>query len=287
MVTSASVRVTIKTQGQTRVLASLFERHNGPYKGDLILNFRPGLRSRSTDKPIQEADYAKEHGTPILEQRCSIHQSRESTEGINVITYVQRLGVGEPVIQRQHTAAIKSGDRFAPIFIRRFGQLKGIRYDLNKNTGRNLSLGHINTERFTLVMGMLVSAPTLSLSANEDDYNMTDIVFTHFRITVLWSFVPLPAYLSGMFAVWRTQDPRTTVNENERQDNQITMRGFNAQETINKFKIFREFLKTSMLQTFEVDLAAEEAKSSVDMNVPNVMARFSNDHGYYKRGILL
>jgi hypothetical protein len=286
MVTSASVRLTIKTQGKPRAIASLFERHNGPCKGDLIINMRPGQQNRSgllstLSSPEQDKAF-------ILEQRYSIYQSPNSAENINVITYIQRLSVGDPISERHHTFAIKSGERFAPVYIRRFGPLGGRRFEINGTAGRNISLGRVNTDAFSLVMGIFVSDRRLRLTGNEDDYNMMDIEFTSFRVSVLWSFIPLRAYPSSMSYLWRTRDPRIVSDEGEKALHEEIMKGYTAREAIEKFKIMREYLKIAMITLIKADYEAIKSRPT-----PNQLRGFADAYrmatarGYFKRGVIL
>jgi hypothetical protein len=263
--TLASPRITIQTSdGKPRVLASLIERKMGRFSGDLVLNLRPGARSGVFGEPLQAASFDDRYDVRILEHEYSLHQSKESVERINIITHSQMLSTGDCINEQQLTYAIKSGNRFAPLYVRRFSDLSSERYDLKREPGRDISLGQFDETAFTLVMGVFASAPSLDLNLMPDDFNIEALDFSHFRITVLWSYIPYPAYLSGLFLNFRAQALDTVMDQNTRETIERIMAGFTPFETVIHFKTLRALLTSAMVASLSADAHKEGIAFSVD-----------------------
>lgn len=183
-------RFTIVVAGQPRSLFSIIERGDEVtigMKSPYIVN-RFGIADHPTETPTIEPSEVREH-------RFSIHPSRESTKGINVIKMTRVLANGRKDFYRHYTKAIKSGDKFALFYTRRCGRLDRPNF-VPTGKFKNVTLGTYDPEIFTLIYGIAVAAKGLKFDPDLNNFtsmNILEMDFKNIRIIVLWTFLCMPA----------------------------------------------------------------------------------------------
>lgn len=209
----SKVRFTITTEDGPRTLFTLNERPNG----DLIVDLKPPpfFRLPGGATPHQ-----------IARQRYSVHRSLRAPEG-NAINQRTFYSDREPSAHYHFTRALKQHNGFAPLFVRRYPDLRKLTPHAPESDVARIDLGEVEAEHFQLILGAYVS--NAGRAFGETDYVNISVAqrpMTHFRLVVLWSFLTLPSHESGDIAHVFTQRPELVDDPQERELNELTMNGF-------------------------------------------------------------
>lgn len=187
-------RFTINVGDQQRSLFSIREVRNSENadKTDLNLHFRGGGRTRFRADfeelvlPADEDNYQPSH------QHFSIHA--DPGRDTNLIKRTLDLGgVNNDANSWHITSGIKSG-RFVPILFTICGNLLAERYDLPDTEDEIVSLGEFDPAKDQLRFMVIVSAADVDFPPHEEHpSNFKNVVFSDYRITLLWSYFNFPA----------------------------------------------------------------------------------------------
>ena len=207
----SKARFTITTEDGPRTLFTVNERPNG----DLVFDLKP-------PPFVQFPGGATPH--QIERQKYSVHRSLSTWEG-NAITQRTFYKDREPTDHYHFSRALKQHNRFAPMFVRRYPDLRQLT-PLSASSAATVDLGDVQAEHFQLILGAYVGNPDRTFG--ELDYiNMSAAQhsMTYFRVVVLWSFLTLPPHESGDIAHVFTQRPELVDDPKERRLERNTMNG--------------------------------------------------------------
>jgi hypothetical protein len=126
----------------------------------------------------------------IVAEHFSVHRTLKNPS-LNAIKHTQVLKSGAVNETRNYSSAVKSGTRFAVIFIRRTGGMVNERYDVPANAKEVVSLGRYDPEYLQPIYALLISAPEKRFSLPPKGMNRRDYTFAHFKVTVLWQYLAL------------------------------------------------------------------------------------------------
>src|SRR4051812_17001800 len=149
----SKVRFTITTEDGPRSLFTVNERRNG----DLVLDLKPPpffrLPGGATPHRIER-------------QKYSVHRSLQTAEG-NTITQRTFYSDREPSSHYHFTRALKQHNGFAPLFIRRYPDLRQLT-PLPTSAADRVDLGEVEAEHFQLILGVYIANADREFS--ETDY---------------------------------------------------------------------------------------------------------------------
>jgi hypothetical protein len=201
------LRVTINANDRPRTLFSVKD----PPNGEMLVSrkspdtLRPfGLNPQNI--PIKEGVFPK-----IKEQRYSVHPSQGSADS-NQLKSTTTLASGKAFLTYHVTKVIKSGERYAPMFIQRCPILDSENFSASRPGVREISLGTYNPQHFTPFFGVFVAARDneFDLPAATEwpavfvPINVAQHPFRTVRLIVLWSFLSLPSHPSSMASLFQT-----------------------------------------------------------------------------------
>lgn len=181
--------------GKERVLFSIQERASGDLT--LILKHAEWDIPQQGDAPTDE--------DRLIEERFSVHRSPNS-QTVNAIKYTKIRKDGTRGITRHYSRAIKISNQFAPLLIRRSGNMAAPRYDM-PNRSKFYSLGPFTTEHAQPIYMVLVGPPFLRFSfpyMGGHNINMMQVPFTHFTIVVIWQFLFFAGAESSSALIFKT-----------------------------------------------------------------------------------
>jgi hypothetical protein len=173
---------TIEVDGSPRKLFTVQERTKS---GDLTVIVKHGLHFTEVGtNAVPDPAAAKIKG-----QIVSIHSSAKSGTNINVINTTTYRADGRKFNVRQHTKAIKTTRRFAPLYMVRCPDLRDARYITTRKDSA-LSLGSYDPKVFQLFYMVFVgSAERAFTTYGKHDINLIQVRIGAFRIAVLWCFL--------------------------------------------------------------------------------------------------
>jgi hypothetical protein len=187
---------TIDVEDAPRVLFSVQRRGSG----DLTIIIKHGTHITPHDTFA-----VPDPGFTIIEQRISIHLSPQSLD-INALKSTTITKDGRRIIARNYTKAIKSGHRFAPLYMERCRDLTATRYILKYANAPQVSLGRYSPKLFQLVYQIFVgSARSEFRTYCKHDINVTQVVIGQLRIIVIWSFFGIPSDSTGNYTSFQTR----------------------------------------------------------------------------------
>src|SRR5437870_1149948 len=134
-------RLIITVKDQPRKLMTFTERNNG----DLAIDVKPAPLCR----PVASSVVL---GPRYKSNLISIHKSLKSLTG-NTFTSTRVLATGEVGRYQQFTKALKSSNQFAPVLFRRYPILSSNETEIDDGTTPSLSLGAMDEDRFSLIIG--------------------------------------------------------------------------------------------------------------------------------------
>ncbi|MGY4437053.1 hypothetical protein ACVWWO_009530 [Bradyrhizobium sp. F1.13.1] len=209
------------------------------------------LQVRGTDLGISEfqtkpAPRVFKHNVRIEHQKFSIHPSAESATH-NQLHFHQILADGEKRDVYHVTNAI-SGNRFAPLFIKRYSNLRDPIYSL-KQGGNAINLGSYDTGWFSLILCVLVAHTDRRFTARSHDISVLQHRFQNFSLILLWSFFVLPATNFSMLSGFMTLRPEDAADVRERVFRENLMSGWDDQDAISNFSLIRDGLRDEGIQT--------------------------------------
>src|SRR5579863_5422796 len=123
----SSTYITLSVAGDPRLLFAAYEDPDG----ELRLGTIPGRVNAAFFTPPDAPSDDPHHGALITHEKYSVHRSLNSKDNINVIKYIRELDGGKIVDSVNLTPAIKRGDAFCPIFLRRYAELRHPSYDVD------------------------------------------------------------------------------------------------------------------------------------------------------------
>jgi hypothetical protein len=185
MGTKPVARFTIEVNGRPRSLFSVVENSTG--------NLTIGLRTEKYHKERGEHVSPQTKRKRTLNQYYSIHPSLNSAEGINAINHHKYYETGK-IEQSHYTRAIKRGDRYALIFVKRSRALNSQVHIPKPNRGKIISIGKYDPKFFTLVYGLVASARGHDFElVAPPEISAAFCDFKRVRLTVLSTFVSMPS----------------------------------------------------------------------------------------------
>lgn len=243
--------------------------------GDLIISLRPSPRFSSTpgNSPTAPRD-AHLHGKRVIDQRYSIHPSRESLV-INAIKQTITLEGPKYLHTRHYTRALKATNKFAPLFHKITGRLDE-KSDIHTDDGTPVtSLGSFSNS--TLVFGTFVSRRERQFFTNivdADDFSVAQAVLGEFRLVVFWSFFAMGPFSSAILRHSLTiSDAECPPELRETVD--WLANGFGEAEVVTFFKRVRQSLRIDFLLTLERELPMVVTDSSGRL-MPRISEAFAN-----------
>ncbi|MEH2485861.1 hypothetical protein [Bradyrhizobium sp. AZCC 2230] len=198
------LRFTIDVAGAPRTLLSVVQKRDG------TVIVRPkadyGLR------PAWSIDTADR----IFSQKYTIHPSVRSEIGINTIHSTTVLVSGKKLEWRHLTKALKSGERYALLYVRRCANLEQLRY-ISKSPAENVvDLGGYDPTLYTLYYALFVGPPDMTLDVPNEAvlglgihrFNARSYDLQNARLTMVWSFLRLSSLLASLTYHHSTLDPK-------------------------------------------------------------------------------
>jgi hypothetical protein len=231
-------RFAVVRDDKPRCLLSVTEMKNG----DLIVDLRG--KQLASDTPSPFGIGAAGRGSPVHEYRYTIHNSPDSITGINTIKLHKVVEDGRPMEEDfffrpiQYTAAIKQKNSFALLYARLCSDLNDPSYDIKKQNAKYESLGSMDA-LFTLVFCVFVGPRDRTLSKRGDDFNFCSVDFREFSITILWSFLTVPAHHHSR---WMHALTPSDVSRSP---------SLNDEECVTYFRRIREQFRLQNLQILE------------------------------------
>ncbi len=231
MSSRSSVRFAFNIDGSPRNILSVGQKACG----DLILNLKPSKQFRDVDSLDGKDD--------VIEQRYSIHASTQSKDGIDVIKQTLKLANGEIINTRHYTTAMKAGNSFAPIFIRRCPNLSIERYKITNQKAKIIKLADYDHNLFMPIFMVMVSRFNREfVLPSFDNYSLTQHEFSLFRLVIIWCFLgPILPHHTGELVHVITIPPSKLAA-------MVHPKGMNEIECIDFFKKYREVLKINFLK---------------------------------------
>jgi hypothetical protein len=254
----------INAGGKLRVLVTCEHKLKS---GRLILNFRSGGEIRKTEIPGSFGRDPKHDKATITDQKFSIHPRTKSGlyNQIHFTSVTSRGRRDEYCL----TAAIKKGDRFAPVAVKRCSSLVNSKYDL-KGGELTQSLGDYDNSHFTLIFAVYVSAASCEFAAEHDDFNTIQHEFGDFRLVILWSFFKLAPELGSATIGVKTQDPTIVIDLEHQEANRMLIEGYSGEQAVGFFKHTRDLLRDEAIRTM--------GKSLTESQVALARARYYRDY---------
>jgi hypothetical protein len=199
-------RFSINAWGHPRTLFKVTENNKGDTQ----------LRLKSIYLDWHGPPRAFERSPLVTEQRYSIHPSLDSPDH-NVIKQTRTLEDGTTRITRHLTKAIKSGTHFAFIYCRRCNHLKSPDYVPHKALKTEISLGEFDPKDLTLAYAVIAGARGKKFDFDTadpicSDVNTAYVDSSYIRLTVLWTFLGIPAHDTTRTGHFETVTP---TNEDE------------------------------------------------------------------------
>ena len=249
---------TVNVAGKPRVLFSILEKPNG----ELIVPFR--LLER------RGANYMT--GTPILEQRFSIHPSLKSAE-FTTVKHTTNLADGKRIVHTALTDAVKGKTGFFMIFARRAPIMSADKYLLSerdRNRSTIVDLPEYNQATHTLFYSLFVGPNEIEFRGPENrEVIVKQYSLKRFRIVFVAGLLSLPSVHSSEFMHILTMDPSLSSDTSEQEVWRGRMRGSPDHICLLKFKnagfrLAKRFLEY-VLSTGEV--ADPEIIALIDLRV--------------------
>jgi hypothetical protein len=207
MGTKPVARFTIEVNGHPRSLFSVVETPTG--------NLTIGLRAGKYHKERGEHVSPQTKRKRVLNQYYSIHPSLDSAEGINAINHHKYYETGK-IEQSHYTRAIKRGDKYAFMFVKRSNELNSPANIPKPNRGKIISIGKYDPKFFTLIYGLVASARGHDFGlVTPPEISSTFYDFKRVRLTVLSTFVSMPSSDFSMSWHMTTEIPSDGVDTGE------------------------------------------------------------------------
>lgn len=148
-------------------------------------------------------------GAPIVEQRYSVHATRDSPHKINEIKQTFRVE-GGGIVETVLDARGPKQDMIQMIFGRLCPYLSPERYDFESRPRDSIvSLGQFNSARRTLVYAVLIGSNDGPTEVAPDPrFKQLSHDFQSFRLHIVWSFISLPSYWEGKLFHSVSTEPR-------------------------------------------------------------------------------
>jgi hypothetical protein len=126
----------------------------------------------------------------ITSQKYSVHRSLQSAEGINALKHTLILADGRrPIVTRHYTNALKAHNQYALLYSARALNLADRRHIASVASEQLVDLGRYDPAYFnfyyTVAVGRRDRAFDMPRLAQA---NVAELVLSHFRIIVIWSF---------------------------------------------------------------------------------------------------
>jgi len=197
------LRVTVSANGQERVLFSVKD----PPNGEMLIS----RKAPDTLRPngLNPNAIPAVHGIlpRVKEQRYSIHPSKESSDS-NQLKATTTLASGKKIERYHVTKVIKTGHRYAPLFVQRCPKLDSVNYSKSNPGLQELSFGCYDPQHFTLCFGVFLAArdnefPSCTPSLG-DPVNVVQHQFRAVRLILMWNFLSLPSHSSSMASLFQT-----------------------------------------------------------------------------------
>jgi hypothetical protein len=135
----------------------------------------------------------------MTRHRISLHPSLRSLNDVTTITNTTEYDNAPGTKVTAYTTAVKKRKGFCPVVFFACSSLSLDQYGLTRDTGI-INLGTME-DVFTLIVGVFISHVEREYRMPaESFYRMRDIVLAEFRMTILYTFLSIPAVASGHIA---------------------------------------------------------------------------------------
>ena len=269
---SKQVAFTINVEGQDRLLFRIEEKAKAQDL-TIIVNAPQYLLSSTQDVSPRE-------DRKIVGMHFSVHRSLQSSTHINAITTKLVTDGGKSTKLGNYSKALKHNNWYAHIFGIRCTDLSHrqflIRDRHNKvnNRRKRVSLGSYDKNSFILVYQVLVSNNNVPRIAHNPYANFVQEDFTHFKVTVLWTFLSLGSSNIGYIMGLSTIKPESADSIPDLEERKLLL---SIQEGLDPNSVWRQFFDlANALKQNLVSKFIQKGKDAVEfMEVAG---------GYFKQG---
>lgn len=157
---------------------------------DVILTVKGFDKVRKLGLPTKMLG-SDHHDEEVREFRFTIHPSKDS-DRLNRINLHHVLKQGASLGFSSHTDAIKDQYAFAMLFSRH-----GRGLGLSKSKAKVVNIDNYDPSAFTVHWSVFVSHPEYALTNEYPTTNYLSEIMSGVRLTLLWSFLPLPSLPLG------------------------------------------------------------------------------------------
>jgi len=232
MATKSDLRFVANFRGTPKRLLSVAERS----KGDLVVSLRAAQFFRATDNienPFKGQD--AHHGKEIFQQKYSVHMSVDSPQHINQIQHHIQF-TDKTFLRSSHfTKALKHHDKFAPIFLRIFPDLRLPHYDA-PHEDKNIALFDFPEKMFVPTMMIFVAnRDRLFRPKKQVFYNFIQIPYSHFSIVIAYTFIPGVPHPFGRLSHCLTIDQKTDPPAEYLERSNTVANGFDEDQCTDLF----------------------------------------------------
>jgi hypothetical protein len=195
MTTKSGARFAVNVDGVPRSVLSIAVRKSG----DLVLTPKSAESFREFGLRLAHRGETEHHNSRIISQKFSVHPSRESVTGVNVITH-NLVRASGTVKTRQHTKAIKTRRGFAYLYSRRCPDLTPKHYEPRRRSGVNYEIGSYAPAEFTLMMAVAVGyAETPFNVIHPGTVNYRRCKLGEFSVVLMWCYNYIPSDDTGFY----------------------------------------------------------------------------------------
>lgn len=187
-------RFVIKNSRGLRALLTVSEN---PKSFDLVLGLRSIGNLRQAGEPVESDQDTSNTDPEIIQQYYSIHNSPKSLIH-NFIKHTLKLKQHNDINTYQYTTSIKSKERIAHIYTRRFSDLSSSPYDIKNSSGRNVTLGSFEDRYFTLIASIFIGDRDQDIVVRSEKCQIISRKTEKFSIIILFSFIFFPPGPSGL-----------------------------------------------------------------------------------------
>jgi len=226
-------RFVADVDGTSKTLLSVAVRKNG----DLVMDLKSADKYTDIDIHKDQPGFTELHNKTVLNQKYSVHTSNKSKTNINVIkqTFLFEDGT-EHVFNYHFTKALKQTNLFAPIYMRLFPNLSAEKYDTPEDDGTNISIGKFDTKKFTLFGGVFIAHKSRFFEMYRNcKFGICQVVAGDYRVVLLYSFSPFPAFDHGYLHHFTTFDEKSEISKSSifvQAYSEAVANGFNEMEAV-------------------------------------------------------
>jgi hypothetical protein len=221
---NAIFRYTVECNGINRSLMSISESKSN---GDINVNVKPAPFHRSSPQSVALEDR-------ILSHMFSIHPTNDNKAG-QLITSKRRLASGRLVKTVLWSDAIKTHDKFAPVFFRRLPDPASNEMPIDDGKVESISIGKIDSNFFSLFIGFFVSRADRKFDPFGADFQVHQRVVGKCNLVLLASFVSIPSIPHGDMQCLLTS--KYDTGKSEFADFEVSKLGLDEDGAVEQFSL--------------------------------------------------